>query len=385
MRSKIDTYIGKRFSEGKSTFVLCGGRRSGKTYSILKFLMLYCRINPNTIVNVASMTSEQGRLGAYADAKNIVSLASEIYKEVEIFSSPREIRFRNGSRVHFNQYSNSETAKGIACDWLFLNEANNFSKQQYIDLKANVRKGTFIDYNPNIRFWVDDFFEEKDICKSTWKDNPYLTKAQIDYFEELKRLGDKPDANPVDRRNYNIYYLGIYDEIKGNIFNQDNITICDFSPKLKNYNVFCDPSALRGNDYFACVLSAVGEDGKVYIVDTFSINEGSRDVVFDKLKEWNCAFDIKGIYIETNGIIGIDFYEYCQNKNLAVFSWNSRGNKFNRIVANYQNIKEKLVFLKKENLGAFLDQVYDFSEKCEHDDNIDAVNSSYNLQKMLNT
>ena len=39
MASKIDTYIRDRLQAGKSTFVFRGGRRSGKTFGILKFLM----------------------------------------------------------------------------------------------------------------------------------------------------------------------------------------------------------------------------------------------------------------------------------------------------------------------------------------------------------
>ena len=384
MRSKIDEYISHHYSSGKTHFILRGGRRSGKTFAILRFLMLYCEAVPKTVVNVASMTAEQGRLGAYADAKTIRDLAPTLFEDVEVLTSPREFRFANGSRIHFNQYSNSETAKGIACDWLFINEANNFTKQQYVDLAANVRRGIFLDYNPNIQFWVDDLFTDDDICDSTWRDNPYLTPTQLEYFAMLKRQAERPDATAVDRRNYSVYYLGRYSELQGSIFNED---VIKFGRRevagLHHFAVFCDPSALRGNDYFACCLTAVDDYGVVWLVDSYSVNTGSRAEVAKKIRQWCAEYDVTQVYVETNGIIGQDFYDYCFNSGLNVAGWYSHQGKFERIIANYQNLREKMRIMDTEANRAFMQQVWDFAEKMPDglpDDNIDALNSSYTMQ-----
>ena len=384
MASKIDAYIRDRMMAGKSAFVFRGGRRSGKTFGVLRFLMLQSEGYPRTVVNVASMTSEQGRLGAYADAKTIKDLAPTIYDDVEVLSSPREFRFANGSRMHFNQYSNSETAKGIACDWLFINEANNFTKQQYVDLMANVRRGVFMDYNPNIKFWVDDFFTDADICDSTWRDNPYLTPTQLEYFAELKRQAERPDATAVDRRNYSVYYLGKYSELQGTIFTED---VLRFSTRpiagLRHFCVFCDPSALRGNDWFAMALTAIDELGNVWLVDSWSHNTGNRAEVAKQIRDWCLQYDVNTVYVETNGIIGQDFYDYAFNSGLNVAGWYSHGNKFERIIANYQNLREHIRIMDTPTNREYMQQVWDFAEKMPsdaHDDNIDALNSSYTMQ-----
>ena len=65
---------------------------------------------------------------------------------------------------------------------------------------------------------------------------------------------------------------------------------------------------------------------------------------------------------------------------LPLASWTSRTNKFERIIANYMNITKKVFFLENGANLSFLEQVYEFSEKCEHDDNIDSVNSLWNAQ-----
>ena len=351
--------------------------------------MLWSEGYPSTVCNIASMTSEQGRLGAYADAKTIKDLAPAVYGDIEVLSSPREFRMANGSRMHFNQYSNSETAKGIACDWLFVNEANNFSKQQYTDLKANARLGTFIDYNPNCEFWDVDFFTDADICDTTWQDNPYLTAAQLEYFADLKRLAESPTATEIDRRNYSVYYLGRYYQLNGDIFSEDFFRwsqSVDFG-SIGHFAVFCDPSALRGSDYFALCLSARDVDGHVYIIDTYSVNTGDRAGIVRKLLEWGKAYDLSAIYVETNGIIGIDFYDFCVNSGgMNVEGWYSKGNKFDRIIANYQNFRERVTILDTPANREYMKQTYSFAERMkigEHDDNIDALNSSYNMQMMV--
>lgn len=382
VNGKIAAYIERRHKAGTDTFALCGGRRSGKTFAIMQFLL--GRASKNEVVNVASMTAEQGRLGAFADACTIIRDSPTLQAHFEVLQSPREIRARRGvGKIVFNSYNNPETAKGVACDWLFVNEANNFTKQQFVDLLANVRRGYFVDYNPNKEFWVTDYFNEDEILVTTWKDNPFLTELQKKYFDDLKKQAERPDASPLDVRNYNVYYLGKYSELRGKIFFESHFHFLDKEPDgLHDFRVFCDPSALRGADFFACVLSAKDKNGNVVVLDVYSINAGTREMILAKCAEWCKRYDRVKVYVETNGIIGLDFFEYARdNAPFPVEYWTSRGNKFERICANYLNFRERLYLVQTPALPDFMAQVYDFDEKCEHDDNADALNSSYLLQK----
>jgi hypothetical protein len=282
--------------------------------------------------------------------------------------------------MFFKSYTDPERAKGIKCDWLYINEANNFTKQQYTDLSASVRKGVFIDRNPNSRCWSEEMGFT--LIHSTWEDNKgNLTDVQKAWFANLKARAESPDATSVDRALYAMYYLGEYAEIDGAIFTRANIRLATELPHLRNFHVFCDPSALRGADYFAACISATDDEGRVWIVDTFSVNSGTREAVTRRLMDWCKAWDIRRVYIETNGLVGIDFYEFADNSGLPVEGWYSRGNKYQRIVDNYQNLTTQLVVLDTPENRAYLEQVYTFAEKCEHDDNVDALNSSYNMQR----
>lgn len=383
-RTKVEEYIAKRLAEGASTFVFCGGRRSGKTYGVLTFFLLLGAIE-RIVVNIATMTQEQGRLGSHADAKDIIRSHPATFGNYEVLESPREIRNKKtGTRIFFNSYADSETAKGVACDYLFLNEANKFSKQQYIDLAVNARRGIFLDYNPTKRFWIDDFVQERDICHTTPFDNPYLPKVQLDYFRTLEALGTRENATEVDIYNYKVQVLGEYYELSGDIFTRDNIHFGTPSEPLQRYIIFCDPSALRGADYFACVLSAT--DGtKTWVVDTYSVNAGTTYDVCKVLEDWCKSYDVGAIYIETNGLQGIEFYEFAANSLPYVQGWNSKGKKEERILAKYNAITADVLFAENENNRAFVQQIYEFSvhPKCEHDDNVDALASTLTARKFF--
>lgn len=386
---KIWDYFGRREDAGKTTFILKGGRRSGKTWHILQNMMLRCVSRPNYVGSVATMTNDQGRLGAYSDFKRILDLLPYYADGWDVKTSPLEARHRNGGKIIFKSYGDSETAKGIVCTDLFLNEGNKFSLQQYLDLKANVTDFTFIDFNPNVLFWANDIFDPSEICTTTWEDNrEHLTPAQLEYFDTLKRLAERPEATSVDKRNYSVYYLGEYAEIDGAIFTRANIRTAAELPRrengdlaLRNFAIFADPSALRGADYFATCLTATDDDGNVWLIDSDSRNTGGREDVARWMMDTCKAWDVRKVFIETNGLVGIDFYEFAENSGLPVEGWYSRGNKYQRIVDNYQNLTTRLVVWDTERNRAYLEQVYTFAEKCDHDDNVDALNSSYNMQR----
>lgn len=366
---------------GCRRFDFLGGRRSGKSYLIEQILL--GRLLRGDVVNVATMTSEQGRLGVYADVCDILNGSPSTDFWLDVRKSPRQIDCSvNRGRMFFNTYPDPERAKGIACDWLYINEANNFTERQFLDLSASVRKGIFCDRNPNSVCWTErnDFT----LIHSTWKDNDYLTPEQVEWFEMLKRKAEAPDATEVDKALYLMYYEGRYAPIQGEIFTPANIRKVDHEPTgLLHYFIFADPSALRGNDYTAIVLAAT-DGSNVYIIDTISENSGGdsmRVELVRRLRQWLREYDVERVYVETNGEVGLTFYEYLQNSEIYADGWYSRGNKFDRIVANYSDLTSRVLFVENDANEAYLQQIYTFTEKCPHDDNIDAVNSVFNAYK----
>lgn len=366
-------------NSGCTRFDFMGGRRSGKTYFILQRLLGY--VYRGDVVSVATMTDTQGRLGAYQDAKDILAGSPSMLPYFCERENTREIYcpYSKG-RMFFKSYKNSERAKGIACDHLYINEANNFTEQQYTDLAMSVRRYIFADRNPNTECWTER--NGFSLIHSTWKDNAEnLTAAQIAEFEKLKRKAESQDATSADVALYRMYYLGEYAEITGSIFQPTNIRRERVELQgLYNYFICADPSAMCGSDYFALCLCAV-RDGILYIVDMWSRNVGSSQDAADKIAEWCSKYDVRNIFVETNGYIGQSFYEKQRSSFAGMKPYANTDNKHGRIMGNYEDICSHVVFNEgAQECAAFLGQIYEYEGKNSnktHDDNIDCVNSAW--------
>lgn len=398
LNKKIIMYLEQR----RPLMALQGARRAGKTYTTMQWLMLNA-YNDGDVVQVASMTNEQGRRGAYEDAQTILRSWGAFGECFEIGRSPRRIRCKRNNTtsgregvIEFSSYDDPETAKGAACDWVFMNEANKFSRQQYLDLAANARKGVICDYNPNKHFWIEDEIPAENVLKCSWKDNKkHLTEAQLEYFKKLYDNAHRKGATAADWYYYCVYYLNEYSELAGDIFTPSIIKTCKPEDvpyaELKRPVIFGDPSALVGSDWFPLTLSAISNDGIIYILDADSTNDGSRAERCATIERMLGRLDNTQVYIESNGYIGSKFIEYARGENpnerppraIAVEGWCSRGEKFDRILAQYETIRDRVVFVEQPRLNEYLKQVYEFARKCEHDDNIDNIASVCRLHDFI--
>jgi hypothetical protein len=397
MNKKITDYLNLR----RSVSALQGARRAGKTYTIMQWLLLNA-YNAGDVCVVVSMTAEQGRTGAYEDANTILRSWGAFGELFEVGKSPRRIVCKRTNTtsgrqgvLEFTAYDDPERGKGIACDWIYMNEANKFTRQQYIDAAANARKGVILDYNPNRRFWVEDELKPEDILKVSWKDNAkHLTEAQLKWFAKLKENAERDGATATDRYFYDVYYCNKYSDLAGDIFTPVVIRTCKPEEvpfaELRNPVVFGDPSALAGRDYFPLTLSAVSADGTIYILDANSTNEGTRDERCKVIERMMQRLDGVRVYIESNGL-GAFFIEYARGENpyekpqrpLQIEGWKSMGEKFDRILGAYETIRDRVVFVEQPLLPEYLKQVYEFARKCEHDDNIDNIASVCRLHNFL--
>lgn len=378
---------------GARKFDFMGGRRSGKSYFIEQFLL--AQVLQGDVINVATMTDTQGRLGAYADVLDILNESPNGAQWFTITRNPKEVRCTaNRGRMFFNSYQYGERAKGIACDWLWMNEANNFSEQQYIDLSASVRKGVICDRNPN-----SECFTERNgftLLHSDWRFNAdYLTAEQLAWFEQLKRKAEDPNATSADVAFYRMYYLGEYAEIYGEIFTPANIIREKIDPtRLYNFAIISDPSNLTGADYFASVCVAT-DGARMYVLDAWSQNTSAMpaevtnwvewckrwNVVLDKWREWVARYNVQMLFCEANGV-GAEFLRYARSEDWAVRPFSSTGNKHTRIKDNYNNLTSRVVFNDTESVSEYLSQVYAYTGKDEagqHDDNVDCVSSAFDI------
>ena len=75
-------------------------------------------------------------------------------------------------------------------------------------------------------------------------------------------------------------------------------------------------------------------------------------------------------------------YRYLDLRRPSMQARLARRSEYYRIMRNYMELTEQVVYLRSERIDRFLEQVFEFRERCEHDDNIDAVNSAWLAMKM---
>lgn len=385
----IWNFLQKQAAQGHTPIALRGPRRASKTWTVVQFLLDRMYQDGDEVI-FASMTEVQGDAGVYNDCCKVIADEEWYCNTFAITRSPRRIESRcfaaNGRRgvATFRSFRDPESAKGAACDWIFINEANKFSLQQYYDLAPNARKGVIIDFNPNFHFWAEEIVPPSQELHVHWEWNRRnLTQSQIQWFEDVTERGTREGHTSADEYYYRVYVLGEYAEISGDIFTPANIRREELDLQgLTNYFIYADPSALCGADYFACVLGAE-RDGLLYIVDAFSTNVGGKRDIAEHMQAWCLKYDVREIWIEGNGLVGKQFYEEQGSTFGGIMHpYTNRDNKHGRIIGNYENICTKVVFNDTPEMAEFLSQVYEYTNKDSakvHDDNIDAVNSAYEI------
>ena len=223
--------------------ILQGGTRSGKSYSALQWLLVRALSEPNIVVSVVRKSFPSMRVSIMRDWQGILKELG-IWQEDRWSATEHIYEFDNGSMVEFMSIDSSEKRKGSSRDYLFVDEANELSREDWFQLFIRTRKKSIIAYNPSFGtnhyiFTEIQLHPESDLYISTFKDNPYLEKQLIEEIERLK------DINP---EYYKIYGMGLPGNNVGTIF---SINVVDDVPENAEFVAFgmdfgfsVDPTAL---------------------------------------------------------------------------------------------------------------------------------------------
>lgn len=199
-----------------------GGTRSGKTYSILQLILVYCFANKGKIIDVVRKTQAELWATALLDFIEILTNAG-IYDERYHHKTKNEF-FINGNTVRFIGMDKASKKKGQKRHVLYINEANGLTLEDWVQLSVRTMEKIYIDFNPSEYFWLNEHILEKrvgqfDFIKSTYLDNyDYLTPENIAEIENLINIDDY---------YYKVYVLGELAQMKGKIYNNYKIITLD--------------------------------------------------------------------------------------------------------------------------------------------------------------
>jgi phage terminase large subunit len=193
-----------------------GGSRSSKSYSICQLIIVYCLTNPNKIVSIVRKTFPTLRGSIMRDFFEIMRELN-LYDEKNHNKTENIYTFPNNTIVEFFATDDAQKLRGRKRDILFANEANELTFDEFQQLNMRTTDKIIFDFNPSDTYsYLYDILSrvESILIHSTYKDNPFISEAQIKEIENLRN---------VDENYYNIYCLGERGVPKSTIFTHQKL------------------------------------------------------------------------------------------------------------------------------------------------------------------
>ena len=180
-----------------------GGTRSSKTYSILQVLIL------KALESSIPLTISVVRKTLPALKKSVLKDFIAILESMQLYN-PDDYNKTEGTYVlnssvfEFFSVDNEQKIRGSKRNYLFLNEANELSYEDFFQLQIRTTEQIFADYNPSDNIsWIYDLIEQRSddvsFFKTTYKDNTFLDESIV---KEIEKLRD------TDEDYYRIYGMG---------------------------------------------------------------------------------------------------------------------------------------------------------------------------------
>lgn len=207
----------------KKICILQGGTRSSKSYSALQWILVHCLMENNIVVSVVRKSFPSMRVSILRDFIGIMKDLG-IWDEGNWNATEHLYQFDGDSIIEFMSIDNAEKRKGTQRDYLFVDEANELSREDWFQLFIRTRIKSIIAYNPS--FGTNNYIfneihthPESNLFISTYRDNPFLEQSIVEEIERLKYI------NP---EYYKVYGLGLPGNNMGTIF---SINVIDTIPE----------------------------------------------------------------------------------------------------------------------------------------------------------
>lgn len=258
-----------------------GAKGGGKTWAV-RTLALYSALRTYPGIKILIMRAHYSEL-EINHIKPIKSILSCLPEEVWSYNGSSHIlTFYNGSFIKFGHWTGEESENeynGQEYDWIFIDEATQFSERAFNFLAGCLRgtndipKKMFLTCNPGGvgHFWVKRLFIDRKFKVNP--DNPEESEDPADYLFIPATIDDNKavlESSPsyvkmlAKMPNAKAYRYGDWNLLSGNYFKE-------FSVKTHTHKPFIIPTAWTlyrsfdyGFDMFSCMWWAVDTDGRVW-------------------------------------------------------------------------------------------------------------------------
>ena len=227
--TKLRTSVYKKLdaahnSKRYNVYVLEGGSRSSKTYSIIQFFICYAHknIGKNKRVIVS-------RLKATWLTATVLKDFLDVLKDYDIYdkrchnkSTGAGIYNLWGTEFWFIGLDDEQRIHGMKSDVFWINEAIEASFEDYAQLMQRCNEFAVLDYNPSTdEHWIyDKICKRPETCfiHSTMLDNPMISENAKKQILSYEPTATNIKNGTVDKRKWEIYGLGKRATLEGLIF-----------------------------------------------------------------------------------------------------------------------------------------------------------------------
>jgi phage terminase large subunit len=246
---------------GKRGVVLEGSSRSGKTWSIIDFIILICtRYETNCTINIIRETYNEFKTTLYDDFGRRLDMFG-LYNP---FSYKQDIASFKifGNKINFIGADKPSKFHGAQCDYFWINEALPVSKAIFDQQEMRCSKFWIMDYNPSVtEHWIfNSTIPRPDVgwCQTTFLDNPWCPIAERNKILSYDPSNPKNiEAGTADDFMWKVYGLGLRGAAQGLIFK--NVTWIDKFPDGIRFEYGVDFGWT--NDPFALVKVGISSHG----------------------------------------------------------------------------------------------------------------------------
>jgi phage terminase large subunit len=274
-----------------------GSARSGKSYSIIQFLIVKA-LEEKKLISIVRKTFPALRTSALRDFKDIMKELG-LWDEDKYMATEHTFTFDNDSQIEFFSTDSAEKLKGLKRDILWVDEANELSHEQFMQLAIRTTGQILLSFNPSFspkHYIISELAvrDDAELFITTYRDNPYLPSEQVLFIEKYR------DTNP---RYWMTYGLGQFAVNEKQIYEFEVVDDYDFDTAefvcfAMDIGYVSDPTALvgiwkAGNKLI--VNEHIYQKGLItqQILDLLKGNVGERDIIIVDSAEPRLIEEIK--------------------------------------------------------------------------------------------
>ena len=187
-----------------------GSSRSGKTVSIIHFLIAICSVNKGLVINIVRETYNSFKTTLYLDFARFLP----------DFGIPNNFGYVNdistfnlmGNKINFLGADKPDKFEGAGCDIFWINEMLDVQKPIFDQLEQRCRRFFIADWNPKTTDHYAFELEKRNDVKffrSTYKDNLlYISAMELKKIESYEPTPENIAKGTADKYRWSVYGLG---------------------------------------------------------------------------------------------------------------------------------------------------------------------------------